>query len=463
MSLLTNALSGATAAQAALDASSQNTANEQTAGYSRQGVVLASVQPLYDGTQVAGSGVAVTSIQRFSNEYTNVQLWNAGSSLGASTSAQSYLTQLEQVMGDATAGIGTGLQNFTGALNAASENPSSDPLRQQVIASAQSLAQQFNSQTQLMNSQMNGVDQQRSSIVTQINQITATIAGLNSQIVQAKGSGVNANGLLDARDQQIGALASLASVQVTQQANGSEDVTLSGGQPLVEGSIAATVSATANPDDTQTLSLSFANSSFTLGGDLGGQLGGLLTFQTGTLQPMMQQIGAMAQQVATSYNAQLEAGYSPAGTAGTPLFQYTGSGATGTLAVTAGIESADLAFSSDPTSSGDSGNLTQLIALGSQAVALPGLGSVTLSDAMTQIVGTLGTTSQANQSAASTAQTVSDQAESNWQSISGVSSDEEATNLVQYQQMYQANMQVIQVANTLFASTLNMFNPTSSA
>ncbi|HXQ21904.1 MAG TPA: hypothetical protein VN812_09530, partial [Candidatus Acidoferrales bacterium] len=103
-----------------MDASSQNTANLQTPGYSRQGVVLASVQPLYDGAQVAGSGVAVTSIQRFSDQYTNLQLWNAASGLGQSTSAQPYFTQLEQVMGDTTTGISAGLDGFSSALNAAS-------------------------------------------------------------------------------------------------------------------------------------------------------------------------------------------------------------------------------------------------------------------------------------------------------------------------------------------------------
>ncbi len=99
-----------------------------------------------------------------------------------------------------------------------------------------------------------------------------------------------------------------------------------------------------------------------------------------------------------------------------------------------------------------------MIGLGSQPVTLPVIGTVTLSDAMTQIVGNLGTQSQENQDAAGTAQTVRDQAESTWQSISGVSSDEEAANLVQYQQMYQANMKVVQVADTLFTSTLDMFN-----
>jgi flagellar hook-associated protein 1 len=459
MSMLSIALTGAAAAKAALDASSQNVANLQTAGYSRQVVQLASVQPLFDGANNAGSGVAVTSIQRVSDQYTNLQLWSAASSLGESTSAQSYLTQLEQVMGDNTTGIGNALDNFSSALNAASEDPTSDPLRQQVIASAQSLSQQFNTQSQLMQTQLTAVNQQQSAIVAQVNELTGDIAQLNTQIVAAKGSGVNAAGMLDARDQKIDSLSSLASVQVVTQSNGAVDVSLNNGQPLVEGSAAATMSATPNSAGTQTLSLNFAKTSYSLSGDLGGQLGGLEVFQSNVLLPMMSSVTSLEQQVASSYNTQFEAGYKPDGTAGTALFQYTATGSTGLLSVASGIASSDLAFSSDPTSPGDSGNLGQLIALGAQAVTLPVIGTVSLSDAMTQIVGNLGTQSQENQDAATTAQTVRDQAQATWQSVSGVSSDEEAANLVSYQQMYQANMSVVQVANALFTSTLNMFNP----
>ena len=94
--------------------------------------------------------------------------------------------------------------------------------------------------------------------------------------------------------------------------------------------------------------------------------------------------------------------------------------------------------------------------MGNQPVAVSSLGSVLLGDADTQLLGKLGTASQQNQAAQATAQTVRDQAEENWKSTSGVNSDEEAVNLVQYQQMYQANMKVISVANTLFDATLQM-------
>jgi flagellar hook-associated protein 1 FlgK len=81
---------------------------------------------------------------------------------------------------------------------------------------------------------------------------------------------------------------------------------------------------------------------------------------------------------------------------------------------------------------------------------------VLLGDVYTQLVGKLGMASQANQTAMTTAQTVRDQADANWKSTSGVNEDEEAVNLMQYQQMYNANMKVITVANELFDAMLQM-------
>jgi flagellar hook-associated protein 1 FlgK len=82
---------------------------------------------------------------------------------------------------------------------------------------------------------------------------------------------------------------------------------------------------------------------------------------------------------------------------------------------------------------------------------------VSLADAVTQLVAQVGMQSQQNTAALATAQTVRNQAEENWKSTSGVNLDEEAANLIQFQQMYQANMKVIAVANELFDSTLAAF------
>lgn len=456
MSLINNALSGALAAQIALDTTSQNIANVATAGYSRQSALLAAIGATRSGNS-AGSGVSVPSLIRFSDGYTNLQMWRAASQLGQANVAQPYLTQAEQVFGDDTSNLSSGLNGFFSALNAASVDPASSPLRQQVLAAADSLAQRVNSLAQVLDGQSSAIHEQRASTVDQVNEYATEIASLNQKIVAAQAVGANAASLMDARDQKIDGLAGLVAIQITNQPDGSRNISLRAGPPLVAGAIPSTLAVVGHADGSQSLTLSFANQSFAVGGsDVGGQLGGLDHYESQVLDPLKQSIADVAQQLGTAVNNQLAAGYGTTGAAGVPLFSFDPSSATSMLTVNSSVLPADLGFSSDPAKPGNSDNLLALINLKSQPFTIGSLGSVQLGDASTQMIGKLGTASQQNQSAIATAQTVRDQSIATWKSVSGVNSDEEAVNLVTYQQMYQANMKVAAVAGTLFEATLSM-------
>ena len=457
MTIINNALTGSLAAKAALNTTSQNVANVMTPGYTRQGTLLASVF-LNKGGINPGDGVAVPSLLRFSDGYKSQQMWQAASNLGQYSTAQPYLTQLEQVMGDDTTNINAGMDIFFSALNAASVEPTSSPLRQQVITAAGAMAQRFNNLRQLLATQRQSVSQQRVAVVDQINELTRDIAVLNQKISATGATGQIPSGLADERDRKIDQLAGFVGVQVIDQPDGARNVALRGGQPLVAGSVAASMGIQPNPDGSQTLTLTFAKESFKLiSGNLGGQLGGLDEFESKVLMPLTQSIADMANGLATKVNTQLAAGYTMSGAAGGPLFDFDPTSTNAMLKTSAGLVGQDLAFSSDPTLAGNSDNLLALIDLKNQPVSVASLGSSLLGDAYTQLVGKLGTDGQQNDASLTTAQTVRDQAEESWKSTSGVNSDEEAINLVQYQQMYQANMKVIAVANELFDATLAMF------
>jgi flagellar hook-associated protein 1 FlgK len=188
---------------------------------------------------------------------------------------------------------------------------------------------------------------------------------------------------------------------------------------------------------------------------LGGQLGGLTKYETEKLVPLQKDIADIARQIASKVNTQLASGFKPGGAAGTPLFVYTPGSNADMLKLSPGFVADDLAFSGDGTP-GDTGNLQKLVAIKSQPITVGTLGNVLLSDADTQIVGKLGVDSQLNKAALKTTQTVRTQSVDDWQSTSGVNQDEEAVNLVEYQNMYQANMKVIAIANQLFDATLAM-------
>jgi flagellar hook-associated protein 1 FlgK len=456
MSILNNALSGALASQLALSSSSQNIANLQTKGYTRQAALLNAVAPSAGSTQ-AGNGVHVSSLLRFSDNYKTQQLWRAASDLGAHSQTQPYMTQLETVMGNDDANLSGGIDKFFAALNAvAGVDPTSTPLRQQVVTAAGLLAQRFNSLNNVYNSQLQSVRQQRVAIVDSANVSITAIASLNTRIANANAAGSNASSLIDERDQAIDSLSSQMALEVSDQPDGTRDVSLRSGQSLVLGSVAGKLGVIGGAS--QTFSLAFAGTTFDLDvTGAGGQLGGLASYEKDVLLPMQQNVAEMAQQVADKVNTQLAAGKTMTNTPGKPLFVYNTGSTSNMLQVASGFQTADLAFSADGTP-GDTGNLQKLVDIKNQPIILTGLGSVLLSDADTQLVGKLAVDSQQNKGALDTYQTMRQQAEADWQSTSGVNQDEEAVNLVEYQNMYQANLKVMSVANALFDATLAMMS-----
>jgi len=459
MSFITNALSGVQAAQIALDTTSQNVSNMMTPGYTRQGAQINAVNLHGYGTISPGNGVNVPKLLRFSDSYKDLQLWQANSQLGQYTAGYDYFTQLEQVMADDSSNINGGLDNFFSALNAASVDPASTPLRHQVITAADALGKRFNTLREVLSNQQLAVHQQRTSMVTQVNSLASDIAAMNKKIVSMSTDQFTPSGVIDQRNQKIDELANLIGIQVVDQADGSRNVSLRSGQPLVAGSVASTMSAVSNVSGGQDLKLNFLNESFTLNSDnIGGKLGGLENYESNVLMPTTQSIMDMASSLATNVNAQLAAGFAMDGTPGQPLFNYDPTSGTAMLTVNTNLVAQDLGFSSSATEPGDSGNLLTLIGLKDQPVSVSSLGSVLLNDAYTQLVGRLGTDSQQNSVSLDTAQTVRKQSEDSWKATSGVNQDEEAINLMQYQQMYQANMKVISVASQLFDSVLDMLH-----
>ncbi|TXF97735.1 flagellar hook-associated protein FlgK [Massilia arenae] len=464
MTIINNALSGALAAQLALSASSHNIANLQTKGYTRQSALLMAVGPDASGRS-AGNGVQVTSLLRFSDNYKTQAMWRANSEQGLYSQSQPYLTQLESVMGDSSASLSAGIDDFFKAINAVAGDPGSTPLRQQVLTAASLMGERFNGLNNVFNSQLTSVRQQRGALVDSANSDIAAIATLNKQIIETQAGGVSASSLIDARDQAIDELSSKMALEVSNNPDGSRDVSLKSGQALVIGSMSGKLKAAATADSPQAFSITFANSTFVLDpSKMGGQLGGLTQFEQTTLLPLQEDVADLAEEIATRVNSQLATGFTGEphptlpGTPwapGKPLFVYPLGDGASMLKTVAGFKAEDLAFSSDGTP-GDTGNLQALAALKTKPITLTNIGAVLLSDADTQLLGKLAVDSKLNKAALKTTDTVRLQSINDWQSTSGVNEDEEAVKLVEFQRMYQANMQVISIANSLFDATLAM-------
>lgn len=367
-----------------------------------------------------------------------------------------YLTQLEAVLSDDNSSLSGGFDNFFAALNEATTSPDDSALREQVISEAGALSLRIDNTLDYVDSQSTEIISQQQAMVSQINTLTSGIASYNQQIAQAEANGDNASALYDARDQMVEELSGMMDVQVNIDDRGNYNVTLQNGQPLVSGQQSSTIALETNADGTPTMSLTFAGTTSTMTTDTGGSLGALFDYQNDVLTPLTDTINSMASQFADAVNNQLAQGYDLNGNPGEPLFIYDASNADGPLTVNPDITADELAFSSSPDESGNSDNLQALINISTEPLEIANLGSVTVGQACSSIISNIGIYSQQNQTEVDAASNVYSAAQNQQSSVSGVSMDEEAVNLITYQQIYEANLKVISAGAEIFDSVLEM-------
>ena len=450
--------SGVRATQIALTATGQNIANVNTPGFSR----LTPEQHSLSGQTATsiGGGVQVTSIRRLSSDFHNQQLWRAGTDKSYFSTNQQYLTALEGLIDSEGSSVSVGLDNFFAALSEASSTPESIALRQQIIGEAKQLAQRFNGLNNNIGTQLNALKGQRVAMTSEINGLSGNIAELNKQIREMETTGRDTATLRDYRENMVKELSQYAGIRVQEAPDGTLDVSLANGQPLVAGITAGQLKINENVAGIQEMTLVFAKTTFPLNQDgMGGALGSLYDMENGALRPAQQDLHDMAGALAKMVNDTLAAGYDLKGESGEPLFAHNQNSISGMLMVN-DLSPEELAFSSDGQSGtgevGNNQNLLALLELKSAKVNVAG-SEVPLNDAYAGLVGRVASTSRQNQADLSAAQTVSDQAQAQRDSVSAVNLDEEAVNLMAYEQAYQANMKVISTSNDLFNAVLAMF------
>ena len=456
MDMINIGYSGASTAQVELNVTAQNTANAMTDGYTRQVAITSTIGASSGSANSAGNGVQVDSIRRVSNQYQVNQVWYAASDYGYYNTQQEYLTQLETVLSDDNSSLSGGFDNFFQALSAATTSPDDSALREQVISESGALALRVDNTLDYIDSQSSEIVSQEQAMVAQVNTLTSGIASYNQQINEAEANGDNASALYDARDQMVEELSGIMDVQVNIDDEGNYNVTLQNGQPLVSGQESSTIELDTNADGTQSMSLTFAGTTSSMDTDTGGSLGALFDYQNQVLTPLTGTINSMAEQFADAVNTQLAQGYDLNGNPGEPLFIYDENSSDGPLEVNPDITADELAFSSSPDESGNSDNLQALINISTEPLDIEGLGSVTVGEACSSIISNIGIYSQQNQTEAEAAANVYSEAQTQQSSVSGVSMDEEAVNLITYQQIYEANLKVISTGADIFDSVLEM-------
>jgi flagellar hook-associated protein 1 FlgK len=421
---LQTALSGLIAEQAALDVTGNNIANSDTEGYSRETAVLQTNQPIVipaispqtgRGAQL-GTGVSVGSIARVRNIYLDAQYRTQNSALSAASTTSEELTQAQAAFNEpSSSGIASGLSKFWSAWNELANAPTSEAAKQGVVAAGQELAGMFHElSAQLTTISTQAVEQYKALTgpTGEVQNDATQIAQLNGQIKLAEEAGQQPGEMLDRRDLLLDKLSSLAQITVSKQPNGTDTVSFGDApQPLIEGT-------TVNWPQTLTESA-------------GGQLGALLslTSPSGALSSYQTALNNVAGTVVSTVNALHTS---------TPFFS-------GTTAATIAVAVNALQVQTSSTADAGGNNVAQAIAALRGGAAEQGYAS---------LVEQVGSGVQAAKDDQSNLQTTVTAIENQRQSVSGVSLDEEMTNLISFQRGYQASARTLTAMDSMLETLI---------
>lgn len=438
------------AEQGALRTSSNNIANVNTPGYSRQRARLESTPPVLFGSLQFGTGTALTSVESIRDQVLELRLHQETQEQGDLESYLGVVQQAEALFNETGgAGLQAAVSAFFNSIQDLSTNPSSLPLRQAVLSTAQNMTQYFSHLAGSVDEIQHAADLAIPEKVREVNRLTGQIATLNGQIAGLAGSGQDSGGLVDQRDQLIRQLSGVIEVGVVDAGPGAISLTTSGGAALVVAD--RSFDLTVNVDATTGFHTIFSGTTDLTSQLAGGSIGGLLEARDGAIPGIKDSLDTLASSIATAFNTAHKAGFDLQGNAGKDFFvppPASGAAAAFQLNIT---DPALLAASADG-SPGNGGNLTGLLGVNTQAV----VSSQTVTDFYSRLVGGIGSNVQQTKIALEAQQITMRQLEDKRAAYSGVSLDEEAANMIRFQRAFQAAARVISVIDELTNTAVNL-------
>jgi len=323
--ILSIGASGLAAAYAALQTTGHNIANVSTPGYKRQQIVQSASIPQFSGTGFIGTGTSVSTITRAYSELATREVNRAQSRAGEAETQASYMKRLDRLLGDSSTGVGAAVDSFFNSMQAMSAQPSSAGQRSAFLNEARNLATRFSETVDGINVLKDSAARDLSLSLKNVNEMGRQVASLNARISLGLASGQTPNDLMDQRDNLVTNIASEVGVVAIKQDDGSLNLLVGNGQPLVVGDRVSTLAAQVDPNDPAKLALVLQSPSgnVQLGSDgttMGGKVAAMMNIHNRDLNGVEAELGRLAIATATPLNAQHQRGIDLNGNSGGDLF-----------------------------------------------------------------------------------------------------------------------------------------------
>jgi flagellar hook-associated protein 1 FlgK len=434
--------------QRALDVTGHNVANVNTPGFTRQEVVLASVPPpgslsRFATPLLAGGGVRVASLRQARDVFLDRQLRQARQSSAEWQARADFWSQVEAVFPEPSdVGLGELLARFWNAWQEVSLNPESLAARTSLVQQAQVLTDALRQAAQRLDQVRQHLDAVATGHVERVNQIARELASVNVQIARLEVSGQAALDLRDHREQLLAELEELADVTYSEADTGELLVYLQGRELVGPGGRSTEIAVALGPGGLHTFTWPDGEGLVVRRGALSAVLG-----ERDTQVPELQgRLDRVAQGLIGQVNDLHDDGYDLDGNPGGPFFQ-------GTDARTIRVAFQDprrVAAAGSWGGDGEPGN-------GDVARRIAQLrGSDAIDGEYRTLVAEVGVRSQEARRQVAYQELLADQVRLRREATSGVSLDEEMTNMIRFQHAYDAAARMVRTVDEMVRTLLDM-------
>jgi flagellar hook-associated protein 1 FlgK len=439
--------SGVSAYGAALSVVGENVANSQTDGYARRLVDIQSTGATGNNgfytSKIGPGGAQAGPVTRAWDQYKSTDAWSATADDGRTAANAAWLDSAGNALADGDAGLGAQVTAVFTAANTLAADPTSSTARAKMMNALGTAASGISGAATQLQRVSNGIGTAAQSAVAGVNDDLSSLAKLNVAIARTP-DGTDAKATLaDQRDKLLSDISGKLGVDAAIGRDGTVSLNLSGssGTTLLSGATAALIGV-AQASDGRLAFTAGLGSSGTAIAPTGGAMAGLAQ-AADTTAGLRNGLDAVATGFATQVNDWNAAGLTASGTAGGALLTATGGAAGLALVATSGD-----AIAAAGTDGSANGNL----------LAFPDLrGPDGAENRISLLVNGAAQTLSSAQSQAAAASTRKSAALTAQSDVGGVSLNQEAADLVRFQQAYQGSAKVIQAAQTTMNAILSLF------
>ncbi len=449
--------------QTALQTTSHNIANKTTEGYSRQRVEVQTAVPIVEGNKQMGMGTRASAVTRTNNPFLEKQLQKETGGLGMQKGRELALTQVEQVFNEQmNKGLNQYMTDFFNGFRELSNNPESSTTRTMVKEAGEALVKDFKRVDNQLSSIQKDVDQRVISEVDEVNKMIREVGSLNEKIAEVEVQGIPANDQRDRRDVVLKKLNEKIDIHYAEGDQGQVTVSTAGNAILVSGFDHYELQTHENGSDGRIEVFYKQNEStppFKITDRIkGGTIGGALQVRDQVIPDFKDKIDNLAYKVADEVNRAHVEGFDRSGRQGMYFFEMPNDvkGAAQNIAMNDMIleDVNRIAAAAKPNAVGDN-TVANVISQLQYKEIMDG-DTATMDDYYNSQVGRVGVLAQRAIKTRESQDNILSQLNTIRESISGVSLDEETTNMIEFQRAFDASARVIKTADEMFDTVLNL-------